>query len=213
MSRVKPHVLSLQLAALRKEESASASYEIIIEEGTPFFIAFREFLKDKFDLNETFKYWCTYCEMVEILLHCVRAERDGNWDLHVRVVATMRPYLLLFNHVNYVRESTFYLSDMARLPQEVKTAFRQGHFSVKRKTGKFNSVAKDHALEQTLILSSKVHGGLIGITSNESAMQKWCLLYHFKPGVCRSLEEFCDILQDPTGDLEDFDNKNGVHQG
>jgi len=207
MLQLKSQIKNLQEALMSSEEDVPAIYDIIEHDGTNLFSEFAKFLQKKSSENATFKYWCNYCEMVEILLDCIRAERDGNWDLHLRTVKKMIPYLILYNHVNYVRGCVLYLSDMAKLPPELTTAFQQGHFSVKRKAGKFNNVATDHALEQSLIRSSKFQGGLIGITSNQNAMQNWCLLYHFKTGICQALQEFCDIYQDPTNDIDEHSHK------
>ena len=35
--------------------------------------------------------WSTYMNMVEILLDFIRAERDGNWTLHLEAFAVMLP--------------------------------------------------------------------------------------------------------------------------
>lgn len=206
-SEVLGYVETLQEAVLVSEEDLPAMYDLLEESGTPLFSKFSKFLDSKCEQNETFKYWCNYCDMVEILLDCIKAERDGNWNLHLRTVEKMIPYMLIYNHINYVRGCVFYLSDMRKLPTELINAFEQGQFSVKRKSGKFNSVATDHALEQSLIRSSKVQGGLIGMTSNQNAMQKWCLLYHFKTGICQVLQEFCDTNQDPTNDIDEHSHK------
>lgn len=66
--------------------------------------------------------------------------------------------LLLYKHINYVRICVLYPSDISQLPLGLKTAFMQGHFSAKRKAGKFNNVALDHVLERSLIQPSKVQG-------------------------------------------------------
>ena len=38
-------------------------------------------------------FWVTYLEMVEVLLDFIRANRDGNWKLHLDAFAAMLPYL------------------------------------------------------------------------------------------------------------------------
>lgn len=196
------HIKAFQEAVMSTEEHAPALYDVIEEEVPGFVSEFNVFLKECSSNNETFKYWCDYCSMVEILLNCIRAEREGDWELHLRVVEKMIPYFLIFNHINYVRGCILYLADMKTLPEELKTPFKQGYFTVKRSLGKFNSVATDHALEQSLIRSSKVQGGLIGITKNENAMLKWSTLYHYKASVTKDLQEYCYAFEDPTGDSD-----------
>ena len=43
---------------------------------------------DQFDDNQpsTTSYWISYLKMVSMLLQCVRAEREGNWKLHMGLV-------------------------------------------------------------------------------------------------------------------------------
>lgn len=192
----------LQTYVMDFEEEASAVFELITEEHSNFFNRFKTFLDEKAANNETFKFWNQYCQMVELLLDCVKADRDGNWNLHINVVERMIPFCLLFNHYHYARGCVMYLEDMSNLPPELVNAFQQGHFTVKKQSGKFNSVAADHALEQSLIRSSKIKGGLIGISSNDHAVRKWCLLYHHKADVSLTLLNFCDLNQDPTGDVQ-----------
>jgi len=45
--------------------------------------------------NPNFRIWLTYMDMVEILLDFIRAERDGNWTLHLDAFAVMLPWLTI----------------------------------------------------------------------------------------------------------------------
>ena len=77
-------------------------------------------------------------EMVEILLHFTRAERDGIWDLHVHSFSSMLPYFMLYNHHNYGKWGTIYLAAMMQLQKPVLDEFQKGNFVVKRSQKKFN---------------------------------------------------------------------------
>lgn len=96
-------VKKLQTYTMGFKEEASPVFELIEEEHSQFFESFNNFRNEKAAKNETFKYWDQYCDMVELLLDCVKADREGNWNLHINVVKRMIPYCLLFNHYNYVR--------------------------------------------------------------------------------------------------------------
>ena len=47
---------------------------------------------DKEIQNPTFVYWRQYMSLVQILLRFIRAEREGNWDLHLSSFAAMLPW-------------------------------------------------------------------------------------------------------------------------
>ena len=51
-------------------------------------------------------------EMVSVLLGFIRAEREGNWEMHLELFSRMLPYFALFDHTNYTRWGPVYLADM-----------------------------------------------------------------------------------------------------
>lgn len=78
--------------------------------------------------------------MVEILLNSIKADRESNYDLHLQTTRQMLTYFFSMNHTNYDRGVSLYLQDMIQLPKDVVDELRRGMLSVKRGTGKFNSV-------------------------------------------------------------------------
>lgn len=90
---------------------------------------------------------------------------------------------------------------MLKLPSDIVHDLKRGMHAVKRTTGTFNAVGCDLALEQSQNRSSAVTGGLIGITKNEEAMQRWLLLYPFKNSVHSMLTSYLGIQSDTTGDI------------
>lgn len=137
---------------------------------------FREFF-DVNSENATFKFWNEYLELASILLCFVRAERDGNWPLHLEMFKEMLPLMAVYDHSNYTRWGTVYLLDMQQLSETAPTVyaeFMDGNFVVKHTPQKFNNVSTDQALEFVNKMC-KVSGGLVGITRTESAMNRWLL--------------------------------------
>ncbi|KAG1689631.1 hypothetical protein GQR58_007712 [Nymphon striatum] len=63
-----------------------------------------------------FAFWLVYMEMVSILLNFIRAEREGNWELHLESFKRMLPWFAVYNHTNYARWGPVYLADMCQLP-------------------------------------------------------------------------------------------------
>ena len=129
--------------------------------------------------NPNFKLWSTYMEMVEVLLNFIRAERDGNWALHLESFAAMLPWLTIYDHTNYARWGPVYLADMKNLEKtapEVHAYFTDGNFVVKRSKRYFNQVPADQATEW-INKSCKIQNGVIGITRNDQARNKFCITW------------------------------------
>lgn len=167
-----------------------------------FLSQFSVFLQDMCQESETFKFYNDYCEMVEILLNSIKADRESDFDLHLQTTRQMLSYFFSMNHTNYVRGVSLYLQDMIQCPKDIVDDFRRGMLSVKRSMGKFNSVGCDLALEQSQNRSSAVTGGLIGITQNKEAMQQWILLYPFKNSIHSTLLSYLGMQTDATGDID-----------
>jgi len=54
-------------------------------------------------------------KMVELQLAMIRADRNGNWDLHLESFAAMLPWLTIYDHANYARWGPVYLAGMENL--------------------------------------------------------------------------------------------------
>ena len=54
--------------------------------------------KKAFANQPNFCYWNQYIEMVDILLDFNRANREGNWQLHLDSFAAMLPWLTVYDH-------------------------------------------------------------------------------------------------------------------
>jgi len=133
----------------------------------------------KYNENPNFKFWSTYMEMVEVLLDFIRAQREGNWALQLEAFAAMLPWLSVYNHTNYARWGPIYLADMKLLPQtapKVYAEFLDGNFVAKRSLHRFNQVSADQATEW-MNRMCKMHNGIIGITRNDQARDKFCLTW------------------------------------
>ena len=148
--------------------------------------------------NPTFTFWRNYMKMVETLLDFLKAERVGNWELHLASFMDMLPFFFIYDHNNYARWGPVYLADMSLLQEtapEVHAEFKAGNFVVKRSNDVFNQVSPDQAPEW-LNRSCKVAGGLIGITRNETARDKWCLTYNEKAHIAECTRGLFNIMND-----------------
>ena len=146
-----------------------------------------------------FAFWDSYIEMVELLLTFIRAEREGNWSLHLAATMEMTPHFFSMDRVNYSRWLPVNLADMDQLAvtePEVHKEFSQDSHAVNRSAHAFSQVWTDMALEQSINLDSKSSGGIIGITQNPSALARWFLTIHERATITAETKELCRMNDD-----------------
>ena len=73
--------------------------------------------------------------MILLLLEFIRAEREGDWELHLKVTTKMIPYFFAMDRVNYSRWLPVYIMDMRNLQEkalDVYNEFLRGNHTVSR---------------------------------------------------------------------------------
>lgn len=143
--------------------------------------------------------------LVSILLRFTRALREGDWKLFLSSFAEMLPWFAVFDHVNYTRWGVIFLADMHLLPQtapEVHKAFENGDFVTKESKNKFNQIPDDQALEH-VNKAGKVAGGLVGITRNDTARDRWCLTYNERATIAEDTKVMFGIKKQEENDHKD----------
>ena len=65
--------------------------------------------------SKLFKFWDKYIEMILLLLEFIRAEREGDRELHLKVTTKMIPYFFAMDHLNYSRWLPVYIMDMRKV--------------------------------------------------------------------------------------------------
>ena len=119
--------------------------------------------------------------MVRLAKDLVRADREGDWHLHLQSVEAVLPYFAVFDSIHYLRWRSLYLEDMKKLPETapvVHDNFMAGHFVVKRPSIPFPAVAADMCLEQTINRSSKTSRGIIGNMKRKEFVTRWNIIHH-----------------------------------
>ncbi len=76
---------------------------------------FNNYVKAKSSVNSTMAFWLHYLEMVQVLLHFIRATRENDWALHLSAVRSMLPWFFVADRVNYARYGTIYWLEMISL--------------------------------------------------------------------------------------------------
>ena len=156
---------------------------------------------DKENQNPTFVYWRQYMRLVQILLRFTKAEREGNWTLHLSSFAAMLPWFAVYGHTNYTRWGAIYLADMKNIEEthpDIFTEFVNGSFVLKKTGHRFNQISTDQALEHVNRIC-KVAGGLIGITRLESARERWCLTLNQRSDISQQTMDMYGLQSDDTG--------------
>ncbi|CAG2257195.1 unnamed protein product [Mytilus edulis] len=104
----------------------------------------------------TSQLWFQYMDMIDILRRFIKAERTGNWELHLQTVKDMLPYLAASRHNLYVKSSRVYLQQMENLKTthpEVLAFLQSGHHVIRRSDKFWAGLSSDLVIEQVLMRS------------------------------------------------------------
>ena len=146
----------------------------------------------------TAQLWLLYLEMVDILKKFISAERTGSWESHLSTLYEMLPFFAAAGHNLYLKSGYIYLQQMLELPTTnpiVHQAFKQGNHVIRRSNRYWAGISSDLVIEQVLMRSVKVSGGLTrGRGMTEVGRALWVL----------SMPACADIsyaMQELTGEL------------
>ena len=157
---------------------------------------FLQYQQQKEEASKLFRFWNDYIRMVQHLLQFIRAERTGNWYLHLSATADMVPHFFSMDRPNYSRWLPVYIADMQQLNKthpRVYEEFMKGNQSISRSGQPFIQVSTDMALEQSINLDSKMKGGIIGISKRPEALERWFLTSHQRAAITTAVKEMCNM--------------------
>ena len=153
---------SLEKALLLKNRfEAQNLLEEFTQTGQLLMTDYRRFVNTLLERSETFCYWDNVIELIEQLKNLIRADRKGNWLLHMHTVQELLHIFAAFNCTNYLRWCSIYLEYIRNLPEThpaINEAFMLGKFSVKLTKRCYSAVGADMCLEQTINNSQKGQG-------------------------------------------------------
>ena len=146
--------------------------------------------------SRTATLWLQYMDMVDILRKYIRAERTGNWELHLQAVSEMLPYLAASGHNNYTKSAWVYLQRMATLQNDcpdVYQQFKEGLHVVRRSDRYWAGLSSDLIIEQVLMRSMKTSGGL---TRGRGMTEQQRLIWLLSMPACAEVNK---TMQELTG--------------
>ncbi len=150
-------------------------------------------LKARASRSKTTKHWVeNLIRPVFLMLMFVRAEREGEWALHLWAVNEMIPYFFAAGHVHYARYGLLYLRSMQKLHEEVLKRFLKGEHVQRHRQGLWNGIWMDMFIETTFMRYGHGPNGLIGITLNEKAVHKWAMNLHICSRLMKDVADFKD---------------------
>ena len=93
--------------------------------------------------------WMEYIKMIDILKRFIKAERTGDWKLHLQAVHDMRPYFAASGHNQYAKSAHIYLQMMHDLENTlVYKSFMSGLHVVRRSDRLWAGLSTDLVIEQ-----------------------------------------------------------------
>ena len=129
--------------------------------------------------SPTSKLWVDYLlKPVFIMMLYERAEKEGEFLLHLRAIELMLSYFFATGHIHYARYATYYIVSMKTLPEHVLQHFSKGDHVVRHIDGVWNGIWSDMFIETTFMRYGKGKHGIIGITLNPEALKSWALSLH-----------------------------------
>ena len=108
----------------------------------------------------------------------VKAEREGDFTLHLLCCKMMMPYFFAAKHVNYARYGICYINTMEKLPPEVLNQFMKGEHVMRHQEGIWNAIWSDMIIETSYMKIGKGPAGVIGFTTSTTTMSVWAKSMH-----------------------------------
>lgn len=149
--------------------------------------------------GRTEKLWVQYFRCITIVKLFIRAERSGDWDLHLYSVKLMLPYLHAAGHLNYAKSAQVYLQQMAKLktimmPEEFEKFVTHGYFTIRRSEKFWSGIWTDMTIEQVLMRSIKTSGGLTrGRGMKPAVIAKWINSMAATTSIINVVESICGV--------------------
>ena len=123
-NRITSYYHTCQEAVIGKsKEALHGQFHLLCTEMKELLNLLDMFRREGRQKSKLFAFWDSYIEMVELLLTFIRAEREGNWTMHLAATMEMTPHFFSMDRVNYSRWLPVYLADMDQLAVSLHLKF------------------------------------------------------------------------------------------
>ena len=137
-----------------------------------------------------------------IVMKFIRAEREGDWCLHLLAVKEMIPYFFASGHVHYARYGLLYLKTISNIDPTVLEHFMKGEHVMRHIPGYWNAIWSDMFIESTFMRYGHGSKGIVGITLKPETLKVWALGRHLS---CHLEQSVDDMI---NGDTETVASKH-----
>ena len=162
-------------------------------------------------MSRTSKLWIgILIKPVFLMMNFVRAEREGDWPLHLYATQEFMPYLFAAGHFNYARYCLYYLISMAKLPKNVLKIFMEGNHVMRHQLGLWNGIWSDMYIESTFMWYGHGPGGIIGITLKPSTLKRWAYGFHLRFQIKSDVVSLVDGNTDKVVDKHKEEGKSRI---
>ena len=111
--------------------------------------------------SKTGQLWLQFMEMVGLVRQFIKAERTGNWKLHIQTVIDMLPLFAASGHNNYLKSAHLYAQKMIALREtnpNVEQQFLSGLHVIRRSDMFWAGLSADLVIEEVFMRSMKTVG-------------------------------------------------------
>ena len=148
--------------------------------------------------SRTARLWIQYLDYINTIKVFIRAERSGNWHLHLIAAGRMLNLFAATAHINYAKSARLYLQMMLELPSKYPDLYakfvEEGYHTVRRKDRHWGGLWTDLVIEQAMMRSIKSRGGLTrGRGMSETARLSWIHSMHACADVHKSMTELTNL--------------------
>lgn len=193
----------IRLVADLQDDMRGATFESTLNNGSvqrilDLFAVFLE--RQHCENGQLAAYWMLYIDLVEILLGLIRADRTGDWQLHLGSIRALIPWCFAMDKTNYARYLPVYhaqMSELDRTSPDLHQHFLDGGFSVQlRQSNPFGRIAVDQTLEETVNKDTQTSGGTKGFSLHQGALSRYYLTAEHRANALRQLRGLIS-LQSP----------------
>ena len=146
--------------------------------------------------DRTIKLWQVYNSGVNAIKLFLRAEKTGDWGLHLYSVQELLPFFHAAGHMPYAKSAHLYLQQMLELRNKMSTTdfenfTSKGYFTIRRSNRFWAGIFSDQTIEQWLMRQCKSPAGLTrGRGFTDSTASKFVHALPKCVHLCHALEIF-----------------------